>query len=181
MSPTTAATGGAALTGEQLETLLARIRGMSVSELAALPREEVRAWPGDPLAEGDITGNPRAVRRQRMLGSRQRVKIEDIAYLAGVGRDAVAKWRSANIKTPGRATTRALVDPIPLTPDELARLDDRRRRSGKEPKPSRDWYDGEVWLWLYDTERVDVDLYPPDAGRGGRRSSGRPPQQRRGD
>jgi hypothetical protein len=169
-----------AMDDTQLSELVARVSAMTVSELAALPREEVTAWPGDPKAEGDVSRNPRAVRRRKMLSSKRRVKIYDVAEMAGVGRDAVMKWRGANIKT-GETNTRAFIQPIALDTDEIDRLARRAKRTGKTPRPSRDFYEGEAWAWLDETDRLDKagDLYPKAEGRAGRSPSGRPPAQRR--
>lgn len=174
-TPPAAAPATPAMSEEQLDALLARIESMSAAALAALPREEVYAWPGDPWATEDIARDPRAQRVQRMFSSKERVKIEDIAELAGVSRDGASKWRTANIRQPGRGTTHALPDPIALTADQQARLAAREARTGRPSRPSRDWYEGVIWEWLRRTERIDDDLYPKDSGRGGRSPSGRPP------
>lgn len=161
MSPTTTTNGA------RLDELLARVAAMPIRELAALPRDEVRAWPDEV----------REARRERMFGSRRRVKIPHIADMGGVGRDAVAKWRGHNLKT-GEVNVHGLLMPI-LSEDEIG--PDGRELVEAGRKPSRDWHEGDVWRWYDDTDRLDYDLYPPEEGRAGRKPSGRPPRPRTGD
>lgn len=143
--------------GDNLDELLRTVATMPMRDLADLPRADVRGWPEQA----------RDARVDRLCTDPARIKLDGIAALAGVSRDAVAKWRTAALK--GKAGVTALPAPIPLEYDP-------------EPgrKPSRDWQVGEVRRWLWVTQRVDSDLYPrdEDGRRPGRSPSGRPPRPR---
>lgn len=150
-----------------------------VGELANLPRIVVQ---GDASTAPELTGVEREHRTALLLRDRTFVwAIEDVAAAAGLKPSAATKWRNIFLNNGGVASENALVAPdVPTARPYRQSGDPQFAPEGHPGYAAPMFYAGTGRTWLWQTERLDDDLYPREDSKG-RKPPGAPRRRQPAD
>jgi hypothetical protein len=147
---------------------------MDMVSIARMDRNQVDALPesarrircdrlgGDGLTREQVaalTPKQRRARRDRLFADQTPWYIPNVAIAAGVSRHAVTSWRNNQLNgfTGPGAKYKVF---LPSENPEAKQQGDARERRGTPW-----WKAGRVRWWLWDTERLDEDLFHFPGGR----------------